>query len=382
MDLAARAIRRAEVFVIRCPITVPVGPAPLNYTGRSAVVVRIEDGDGTVGWGETYLRTGTAAVLAESLGELIGTAPARARALHDRLGRLVPDRYALSALSIAVDDLRARQLGVPAAELYGGAVRDTVRSYASSGGYRDDADPETSWLADVRTAVAAGHTACKIRIGRFAPAREMAILAKVRAEIGDDVDLMVDANGGYSVPVARTVGRALAAIGVLWFEEPLTRFAGGLEYPGYELLADLLLPIAAAEGLQTRSAFDAFLRRGGATIVQPDVSICGGIGELLFVAELAALSGRLCIPHSWGGPIQHAATLQAALLLPPAAEVDRADLPVLECDQLENPIRDGLCSDVPGPVDGFVTASQTPGLGITVNEEWLRDNASQISATP
>jgi len=377
MDLAGRAIRRVEVFTIRCPITVPVGPAPLSYTSRSAVVVRLEDGDGTVGWGETYLRTGTAAVLAESIGELIGTPPARARALHDRLSRLIPDRYALSALSIAVDDLRARQLDVPATELYGGAVRDAVRSYASSGGYRDDEAPETSWLGDVRAAVAAGHTACKIRIGRFAPVRELSILAKVRAEIGDDVDLMVDANGGYSVPIARTVGRGLAGIGVLWFEEPLIRFAGGVEYPGYDLLADLPVPVAAAEGLQTRSAFDAFLRRGGANIIQPDVAICGGIGELLFVAELAALSGRLCIPHSWGGPIQHAATLQAALLLPPHSEVDRDDLPVLECDQLENPIRAGLCSNAPGPVDGLVTATTGPGLGIAVNEEWLRDNASR-----
>jgi D-galactarolactone cycloisomerase len=382
MDLAGRAIRRVEIFAIRCPITVPVGPAPLTYTGRSAAMVRIEDGDGTVGWGETYLRTGTAAVLAESVGELIGTTPARARALHDRLARLIPDRYALSALSIAVDDLRARQLDVPATELYGGAVRDAVRSYASSGGYRDDADPETSWLGDVKAAVAAGHTACKIRIGRFAPAREMPILATVRDDVGDDVDLMVDANGGYSVPVARTVGRALGDVGVLWFEEPLIRFAGGVEYPGYELLSDLPVPIAAAEGLQTRSAFDAFLRRGGATILQPDVAICGGIGELLFVAEVAALSGRLCIPHSWGGPIQHAATQAAALLLPPAAEVDRADLPVLECDQLENPIRDGLCSDTCGPVDGFVAGSAAPGLGITVNEEWLRATASQIVASP
>ncbi len=373
------AIHLAEVFVVEQPVSVPAGPSVATYTCRSAVLVRLQDGDGIVGWGETYRRAGTAAVAGESVGMLLGEQPSGARRLMDLLAGRVPDRYALSAISIALDDLRARQAGVRVADLYGGPRRRTARGYASSGGYRDGTDPETSWPAEVRRSVEEGFTACKIRIGRMPPVRELPILEQVRAEVGDGVDLMVDANGAYSVPTARTVGRRLADLDFRWFEEPLVRHAGGLEYPGYELLSDLNVPIAAGEGLQTRSAFAAFLGRGAASIVQPDVSICGGIGEVLFVGELAALSGRMCMPHAWGGAIQSAASMHAVSLLPEASELTGLDSPLLECDRFENPLRTRLADTSIEAVDGYVTLPDGPGLGISIDEDWLRATATRIA---
>lgn len=381
MSSASSAIRRVEVFALERPIGVAVGPSVADYTSRTAVIVRIEDGAGNVGWGETYRRLGTAAIIAEAGNELIGRQPSAARVLQDRLSGLVHDRYALGALSIAIDDLRARQWGVPIADLYGGARRSSVRAYASSGGYRSDADPEDSWPDEVRRAVAEGFTACKIRIGRFAPEREIPILEKIRAEVGMGVDLMVDANGAYSIPTARAVGRALARLGFRWFEEPLIRFAAGLEYPGYEQLGTLDIAIAGGEGLDTRSAFAAFIARGAATIVQPDVAICGGIGETLFVAELAALSGRVCMPHAWGGTIQLAATLQLISLLPEPAELVGIDSPMLEIDRLENPLRAELSAQPIQQMDGRVSLPDGPGLGIVVNEEGVQALAEFSSAT-
>ena len=304
--------------------------------------------------------------------QLVGHDAVRARPLLDALRIATADQFAISALAIAVDDLRARLLGVPISALYGGRRRDNVRGYASSGGYRDGVDPERSWPEEVAAAVREGFTAAKVRVGRYAPGRELPILAKIRGEVGDEIDLMVDANGAYSVPRAREVARGLAELRFRWLEEPLIRFRGGLAYPGYEHLGDLDIAIAAAEGLETRGQFDAFLDRTPVDIVQPDVAICGGIGELLFVAELAALRGRQCIPHAWGGAVLMAATLHAISLIPEPSEIPGPDSPLLEVDRFDNPIRTRLATEPFTLADGLMSIPDGPGLGITVDEDFVR----------
>ena len=370
-------IERVEVFRLSHPVAAPTGPSGATYDRRQAVLVRLRDGDGLDGWGETYARVGVAAAI-EEIGELlIGRGATDARPLLDELRIATADQLAVSALAIALDDLRARRLGVPISALYGGRRRDSVRAYASSGGYVDGVEPERSWPDEVAGALRDGFTACKVRIGRYAPSRELPILAKLRQEVGDDVDLMVDANGAYAVPRARQVARVLADLRFRWLEEPLTRHRGGLSYPGYQHLTGLDIAIAAAEGLETRGAFDAFLARTPVDIVQPDVAICGGIGELLFVAELAALRGRQCVPHAWGGAILLAATLHAISLLPEPSELAGPDSPLLEFDRFENPMRTRLATEPFEVTGGGRVAIPTgPGLGITVDEDFIRHGAA------
>jgi len=367
-------IEKVDVFRLEQPVSTPTGPAGATYKTRRSVLVRVEDGDGFTGWGETYARAGVVAAI-EELGELLVSRAPRPRPLLDAVRAGMTDPLAVSAISIAVDDLRARQLGLPLAELYGGRRRDEVRAYASSGGYREGVPPEESWPAEVRAAVADGFTACKIRIGRFPSMRELPILAGLRAEVGDGIDLMVDANGAYCVPRAIEVGRALEALRFRWFEEPLIRHRDGMAYPGYERLAGLDIAIAAGEGLENRGAFDAFLSRGAADIIQPDVAICGGIGELVFVAEMAALRGVPCVPHAWGGAVLLAATLQALSLLPEPSEVTGVDSPLLELDRLDNPMRTGLSDQSFKVEGGLVAVPAGPGLGITVDEDFVRQTA-------
>lgn len=366
------AIERVEVFRLRQPVGAPTGPAGATYHERQSVLVRLRDGDGLDGWGETYARAGAAATIAEIGDLLVGRDAADARPILDDLRIATADALAVSALAIALDDLRARRLGVPVSALYGGRRRDSVRGYASSGGYVDGVDPERSWPDEAAAAVRDGFTAVKLRIGRFDPARELPILAKVRDEVGDAVDLMVDANGAYPVPRAREVARGLARLRFRWLEEPLIRHRGGLTYPGYEHLGGLDIAIAAAEGLETRGAFDAFLHRTPVDIVQPDVAICGGIGELLFVADLAALRGRQCVPHAWGGAVLLAATLQAVSLIPEPSEVVGPDSPLLEVDRFDNPMRTRLATEPFVFADGRMSIPDGPGLGITVDEDFVR----------
>ena len=195
---------------------------------------------------------------------LLGKDPRAIRPLLDDIASVSSNGFALGALSIALDDLRARLAGVPVFALYGGRRRESVRAYASSGGYLDEVGPEVSWPRDVSAAVEAGFSACKVRIGRYSPARELPLLSRLRADSAPGLELMVDANGAYSGPTAVEVGRALGQFGYKWLEEPLTRTRGGLSYPGYEALPPALdIAIAGGEGLETRGAFAEFLNRRG-----------------------------------------------------------------------------------------------------------------------
>ena len=143
-----------------------------------------------------------------------------------------------------------------------------------------------------------------------------------------DVDFMADGNGAYSAREATTVGRALEGLGFVWLEEPLNRERGNVRHPGYEALAAALdIAIAGGEGLTNRRDFHDLITRRAVDIVQPDVTICGGIGEALFVAQLGALSNVACAPHAWGGAIALAATLQLLAVLPHPAEIPDRDAP-------------------------------------------------------
>jgi len=137
---------------------------------------------------------------------------------------------------------------------------------------------------------------------------------------------MADANAAYSASIAQRMAPLLAELDVDWLEEPLPQ-TGYLGYP--ELRSKLPLALAGGESLQSRTAAHAALERGCFDIVQPDVSICGGIGEVVFVGELARMSGVRCIPHCWGGAIMLAATLQAAAVLPEPTRLSGADAPML-----------------------------------------------------
>lgn len=376
MGTAADAITCVDTYGIEHQLPVPTGPSVLTYSTRSSALVRVEDSDGHVGWGETYGRPGVLTDLDVLGASVLDKSPVWRGRLADSLAAGGVDRMAVSAMSIALDDLRARQLGVPVADLYGGRRRDGVRAYASSGGYRDDMSFEQSWPAELAAALEEGFRAAKFRVGRFQSERELAVLGQLRDQAGPQIDLMVDANGAFSITSALRFGRALGGLGYGWFEEPLIRFMNGLEYPGYEQLAHLEVPVAAGEGLRTRSAFDAFLARGAATVVQPDVAICGGIGEALFVAELAALRGRLCVPHAWGGAILLAATTQLLAVMRDPAEMPGADAPLLEVDRLSNPVRTEIGEPEMRPVDGVIPVPDKPGLGVEIDEPTVRRMAA------
>jgi D-galactarolactone cycloisomerase len=135
------------------------------------------------------------------------------------------------------------------------------------------------------------------------------------------------------------------------------------------------IAVSGGEMLQTRDAFRDLFERRGVDIVQPDVSLCGGIAELLFIADLAALHGIRTLPHSWNGAVTEAASLQIAALLPEPTLMPGRDVPLLEHDTTENPFIAGGMRDALVFRDGGFDLPAAPGLGIELDEEWIRAHA-------
>jgi D-galactarolactone cycloisomerase len=314
--------------------------------------------------------------LEEMAGLLMGRDPAAARETWLDLWSSGEQPFATSALSIALDDLRARRAGISVAELYGGRCRDRVRAYAAHQGYVEGVDPAVSWPQDAADAVAHGFTALKFRIGRYPIAHEVAILERVVADLPAGTTLLADASGAYSPRAAIAMGRQLERLGFAWFEGPLYEWEG---YVGYELLTPVLdIAIAGAEVTLSRTQIAEQLGRGCFDIIQPDVVICGGIGEARFYADLARLAAVSTVPHTDGGAIGIAAALQLISLLPEPTRSPTTDSPLLEVGTGENPWRTDLLAEGWQLRDGWVEIPAGPGLGIEVDASFVRRHARDI----
>jgi D-galactarolactone cycloisomerase len=167
---------------------------------------------------------------------------------------------------------------------------------------------------------------------------------------------------------ALEMAHELHKLGFEAFEEPLPEVTP--RYAGYEELRQKLpLSLAAGEGVDSRASAKDLIDRRAMDIIQPDASLCGGIGEALFIAETAALSGIRCLPHCWGADILIAATVHLLALLPDPHWGFPTDTPMLELDQSENPWRNGLAKGSFPLQDGVISVPTKPGLGIEVDED-------------
>lgn len=364
-------ITAVTTYLLRHKLQRPFGVSvsvPLDKI-REMLLVKIETDAGLTGWGETAPINGARATIDEVLApQLIGQNPLE----HRRLWRLMwganfGNGLAVGAVDIALNDLRGKALNVPVAELFGGRLRDRVPAYASTMNYLEGAEPEETYPQDAAAMVKLGFKALKMRLGRYSVAREAKVAAAVRETVGPDIRLFVDGNGAYTTASALEMGHVLHELGFEAFEEPLPQAPN---YAGYEdLKTRLPLSLAAGEVLDTRANAKDLIDRRVMDIIQPDVSLCGGINEALFIAELAALSGIRSMPHCWGGDILIAATAHLMSLLPDPHWGLPTDTPLLELDQSENPWRNGLAKDPLPFKDGFVILPTKPGLGIEVDEE-------------
>jgi D-galactarolactone cycloisomerase len=360
-------IERIEGFRVTAPIDPPRAFSAGTQASFDHIVLRITDSDGVRGYGDCVPIPGARGML-ETLGrELLGQDPIHRERLVGHLRRWYVSGFALSAFSIALDDLVARRLDVPIHALYGGAWRDRARPYAASYGSIPGRELE-SWLAEANGLRERGFRAMKLRLGVLPAEDEAAALEALRAQLPDEMELIGDGNGGFGPTNAREMGHALEELGFLWFEEPLP-MEGYVGYP--ELAAELAIPLAGGELTQSRPAALSLFQAGAVDIVQPDPAICGGIGEVLFIASLARLHARLCIPHTVGSQIGVAAGLQALACLPDQTLSDRNELLFLEYPALADPVQLEIVRAPIVPVDGWVPVPKAAGLGIEIDDAAL-----------
>ena len=345
---------------------------PLDKT-RGTLLVKIETDAGIVGWGETAPIMGARGAIVDHLaGRLVDQNPLRYRYLLRQLwGRGFHNALAVGALEMALNDVRGKLLGKPVAELFGGRLRDKVPVYASAMNYLEGAEPEDHYPEEAVALVEQGYQALKMRLGRYSVRRESKLAASVREAVGPEIRLMADGNAAYSIKPALAMGEALHELDFDFWEEPLPQDP---DYAAYDVLREKLrIPLAGGEVIPNRTTARRLLDRGAFDIIQPDISLCGGISEVLFIAQLAALSQVQIVPHCWGGAILIAGTIHLLSLLPDPHSGFPTDTPLLELDRSENPWRTEI-TDRSFQVDrdGFIAVPNGPGLGIQVDEKRVK----------
>jgi L-alanine-DL-glutamate epimerase-like enolase superfamily enzyme len=298
-------VESVEASVYTVPTDAPEADGTLSWDSTTLVLARVRAGrDEGIGW--TYGSPACAPVITGMLADVVRGRPAMdVPGSHQAMIQAVRNvtrqgvaGYAISALDVALWDLKAKLLGLPLYRLLG-AARDRVPVYGS-GGFTTYAE---SQLRDQLSAWASGQRIprVKIKIGESwgaDPARDLNRMRQARAIIGDDVELFVDANGGYGRKQAIRVMDAAADLDVRWFEEPVSSDdLDGLREIRNAVTAD----VTAGEYGWDLYYFRRMCEAGAVDCLQADVSRCGGITEWLRVAAVAAsyglqISGH-CAPH-------------------------------------------------------------------------------------
>jgi len=369
------------------------GPAPqvdVDAPRLSYVFLQVETDEGLTGWGEITTYPGTIAnrtivAALEQVGEFLrGEDPLQVEALWHKVFRAftyMGTRGATTAMVSAVDialwDIKGQALGVPIYELLGGRVRESVPLYT----HFQYAKSVDQMVANASAEVARGSRAIKTdpfmaagglsnvsyvdgQIDRAVENTAVAMIAGIRQAVGPDIEILIDAHALYNVPTAIRLANRLAAYDITWFEEPCPPES----YDALEQVrSQIPVRISVGERLYTRFEFLPVLARHLSDYVMPDVTWTGGISELKKIATLAETFYVPITPHDASGPINILAGAQVVMTVPNfyRLEARRVDLEFYN-SFLEEPLE---------VRDGALILSKRPGLGNRLDVEYLEAHA-------
>ena len=355
---------------------------------RNWIFVKVvTDEPGLFGWGEATLEWHTRSVVGaiEDIAQLlIGEDPTRIEYLWQMMyrqhfwhGNGIVRGTAISGIDIALWDIVGKIHGVPVHKLLGGPVRDYVRTYCHLGGGKMEDFYETS-PADAQRfgelaqgMVEAGFTAFKsmavpetMPIEGLRPIRYAEACVKaMRDAVGEDIDIMVDCHARPSPAMGLRFATALEPYGLYFFEEPC--------WP--ESMEDIAriqravsTPIATGERLVGQHAFKELVEQRACSVIQPDLTHCGGISEARRIAAMAEAYRLSMAPHNPQGPVSTAASLEFGFATPSyiICESVHEDVP-----WRKDVVSEGFTVEKEGRI---VRPNQRPGLGIEIDEDEVR----------
>ena len=347
---------------------------------RHVTLARLETDTGLVGWGECISQWPEAALAVKMLIEqglgpvLLGGDPIDNQALFHRIkehcwwyGDTGMANFAISALDIALWDLKGKALGLPIHQLLGGKLHDQLRACAST-------HPSQARIEDLAAELAAhaadGYTAVKVGFGKTGdanlgvdPKRDIAYVHAVREALGDDVDFIVDLgkktrwNYASGLKMAREFEKA----NLRWIEDPFAP----TDIEAYtHLRQSIQTQVATGEREWTPAAYQRLIAAGAADIYLVDPGRVEGITGFKKVIELTAAAHLFINAHTWSSAINTAAALHLTATAP--------NYIVFELKPLPSPLQYELVAEPIQQQAGWVSVPNGPGLGIDVNEDVVR----------
>jgi L-alanine-DL-glutamate epimerase-like enolase superfamily enzyme len=337
--------------------------------------VRVRTDEGICGWGECSPMNNrlVAAHIQHALAGLVmGRDPFDVEALVERMlvntYKLAGQSMAMavSGIEIALWDIMGKALEQPIYRLLGGAYRKQIPMYASS--MRRDIAPSDEATRLAKLVEKHGFKAVKVRVGSTfgfdqdaAPGRSIALVKEVRAALGDDVEIMIDANSCYTAARAIELGRALEPYRIFHFEEPCPYW--DLDSTA-KVSRALDMPVAGGEQDWELRRFREMLEKEAVDIVQPDLIKAGGFSACKKIAALAEAFGCVCTPHQTQ-PFGTVANLHLAASTPSCRYFQ-------EYNVEPHPFRGSLFTEPVLEVkDGCLTVPEGPGLGAGIDEQLL-----------
>lgn len=372
-------IKSIESFVLADKLKETFYFSQWEYSERRICIVKVTSECGHVGWGEGY---GPAAVLRSGVDFLspflIGMNVLETETIWIKMYRRTLDYArrgilvaAISAIDVALWDLKGKILEQPVHLLLGGKKRDYISAYATGLYYTKGEGLCDKLCEEAKQYVALGYSAIKMKVG-LSIEEDIENVRSVREAIGPDVKLMIDSNHAYNLREAVILANSVEKYDISWFEEPISP-----EY--YDQYAELrtktTIPIAGGECEYLRFGFQNLLKSNSVDIIQPDICSTGGLTEAKRIATLATVYGVDVVPHTWGTGIAFSAALHfiSNLETMPGRMFD--PVAYIEHDRTENPLREELTSSSMKFDNGRFKISDEPGLGFTLNEDALHKYA-------
>ena len=360
-----------------------IGSVLLKPTGW--VLIKVKTDEGITGIGEAYHGAGVHQIAVDErlTRPLIGQDPRNVDKLfRDMMGAMSASGFyqgavmsAISGIESALWDITGQAAGVPIWQLLGGKFRDKIRIYNDC--HAGETETPEAYAAKAREVEARGFTAIKFDIDPLPSRRDrynrcisnddiahyVEVVTAVRESLDSNTDLAIDAHWFYAPVDILKVAHAFEDLDLLWLEDPIPpENIAAME----GVTKSTRTPICTGENFYTRFGFRDLIETQAADIISPDMAKAGGLLEGRRIADLADMYYIPIAPHNIGSPVQTVANCHVMAAVP--------NFLVLEFHHLDDRFWEGIINEGPLIQEGHIDVPNLPGLGVTLNEDLLKNN--------